>query len=182
GIALGAAAGLIVRAVFASLALAGELMSMQMGLQMAQLFDPVQGTQQGPVSVLSTLLASLVFLQLDLHATVLLLLVRGFETVPPGTFDPLAVRGDLVIDAVGSTFRFGLQLSAPVLVLVLLINTLVGILGKLAPRMNVFFSVGPTLTTAGSIALLAQALPALLAAHADMLKDVLPSVVAVWGR
>lgn len=180
-IVVGVLGGLVVRAVFSSLALAGELMGMQMGFAMAQLFDPVQVTRQNPVSVLSTLLASLLFLTLDLHVHVLVALVDGFHTIPPGTFEVLSLRPEPLIEAVGFVFRYGLQLAGPVMVFVLLINVLVGMLGKLAPRMNVFFSVGPTLTAVGGVALLAQALPSLLAAHAAMLQDALRTVRTLWG-
>ncbi len=180
-IALGACAGLVVRAVFASLALAGELMGMQMGLGMAQLFDPVQKTQQGPVAMLATLLASAIFLQLDLHADLLELLVRSFEAQPPGGFAVLGLGADPLIEAVEQSLRFGLQLASPVVVLVCLINVLVGILGKLAPRMNVFFSVGPTLTTIGGIGLLAVSLPGVLHGHAAVLREALALVRRLWS-
>jgi flagellar biosynthetic protein FliR len=170
-IVLGAAAGLTVRAVFASLALSGELMGMQMGFAMAQLFDPVQRTNQGPVAMLATLLATAVFLDLGLHGEALVLVVDSFQAVPVGTFAVLELQVDPVVESVGRVFRFGVQLSGPALVLVLLINVLIGLLGKLAPKMNVFFSVGPTLTTAGGVALLAIALPSLIAAHSGMLLD-----------
>lgn len=180
-LALGVAGGLVVRALFSSLALAGELMGMQMGFAMAQLFDPVHGTQQNPVSVLSTLLASGVFLMLDLHVLVLASLVDSFQAHPPGTFDLLTLPAEPLILAVGDVFRYGVQLAGPVMVFVLLINVLVGILGKLAPRMNVFFSVGPTLTAVGGVALLAESLPSLFAAHAAVLQDALRMVRGLWG-
>lgn len=180
-VVLGAAAGLTVRAAFASLALAGELMGMQMGFAMAQLFDPVQRTSQGPVAMMVTMMAVAIFLDLNLHGTSLILLVESFEVIPVGEYSVLSLETAPLIEAAGNIFRLGLQLSGPVLVLVLLINVLIGILGKLAPRMNVFFSVGPVLTTGGGIALLAESLPSLLTAHAAMMKASMVDLAHVLG-
>lgn len=180
-VVLGAVAGLTVRAVFASLALAGELIGMQMGFAMAQMFDPVQRTSQSPVAMLSTMMAVAMFLQLNLHGTSLILLVDSFQAVPVGEFVILNLETAPFIDATGNIFRFGMQLSGPVIVLVLLINVLIGILGKLAPRMNVFFSIGPILTTGGGIALLAESLPSMLVAHSSMMKASMRSFAHVLG-
>lgn len=180
--ALGIAAGLVVRAIFSAAAIASELMSMQMGLQMAQMFDPLQQAQQGPVASVANWIAALLFVSADLHVHALFALSDGLAHIPPGqaTVDPAQL--DLLLDTVGTAFMLGVQLSGPVLALVFLTNTLVGILGKIAPRMNVFFSVGPTLSSLGGIALFAYALPAFTHGLIDAIAEVVARLPLLLGH
>ena len=178
---LGGFAGLCVRAVFASLSMASELMGLQMGLAMAQLFDPLQKAQQGPVASIANWVAALSFLAADLHVAVLMALADGFQTLPPGQAVITADSMKVLIDVTGASFALGIQLSGPVLALVFMTNVLVGVLGKIAPRMNVFFSVGPTLTSIGGIALLAFALPSITRGILAALIEVIRLLPGILG-
>ncbi len=180
-VAVGSLAGLSVRLIFTALALAGEVMSLQMGMAMAQLMDPMQRTQQSPVTSVASWIAGLTFVGADLHVACLHILSRGFVSLPPGSavLTPDAIEA--FVDAGETVFVLGVQLAGPVLALVFLVNVLVGVLGKLAPRMNVFFSVGPTLTSIGGVLLLAVALPALTLAVMDAVEPVIVALPMFLG-
>jgi flagellar biosynthetic protein FliR len=181
-VAVGSLAGLSIRVIFTGLALAGEVMSLQMGLAMAQLLDPMQRTQQSPVTSVANWVAGLAFIHADLHVFCLHVMSAGFAALPPGSaaLTPDALQSFL--DGIETVFVLGVQLAGPVLALVFLTNVLVGVLGKLAPRMNVFFSVGPTLTSIGGVLLLAVALPAVTLAVMDALEPALRSLPLYLDR
>ncbi len=180
-IAIGMSMGLILSAVFAAMSFSTEAMSMQTGLGMASLFDPLQQTTTGTLGVLASWLAGLVFLGLGLHLHVLEIVAASFAYLPPGTSGLPEEGAPQVIEAVGITIHLGVQLAAPILAFVWLVNVFVATLAKLAPRMNVFFSIGLTLTSVGGIALLAFSLPWVIEAHTNEMRQAVLLVEQFLG-
>ena len=170
-VALGMLLGLVLSAVFAGLSFACEVMAMQIGLAMATMFNPLQETTTGALGVLCSWLAGLVFLGLGLHLHTIEIVAESFASIPPGSLGMPVQGAPYIIDAVGMCIGLGVRLAAPILALVWLVNVFVAALAKLAPRMNVFFSVGLTINSVGGIALLAFSLPWIMAGHtAEMLQ------------
>jgi len=165
----GAMLSLGVRAAFAAITLAGELMALQSGLAMASLFDPLQRTQSSAFGTLSAWLSGMVFLGAGMHLRALEIVGRSFDTSPPGSLSIAPETLPALVAAVGAHLSLGVQLAGPLLALVFLVNVLVAILARLAPRMNVFFSIGMTITTIAGIGLLWFTLPWLLSVHGGAL-------------
>lgn len=163
---LGITMALSISAVFAAIAAASELMTMQIGLGLAMMLDPLQKAQNGTVGVLASWLSGTAFLGMGLHHECLLLVARSFAMVPPGSGVLPTAAAPYLMAAVGACIALGLQLAGPVLVLVWLVNCFVALLAKLAPRMNVFFSIGLTTTSIVGVALLAFSLPWIVTVHA----------------
>jgi len=175
---LGLLAGTSVRTVFAALAMGSEMMAMQMGLAMATLFNPLEKQQSGPLGSLASWTAGLTFLAAGLHSRCLEIVAASFHAIPPGTagWQPDALQG--LVEAVQAALALGLQLAGPILLMVWFVNVLVAVLARLAPRMNVFFSIGMTLTSSLGIVLLAVALPWLVAVHHAAVEQAVASLAA----
>ena len=182
---LGAVMALSLNAVFSAIAMASELMSMQIGLGLAIVLDPLQRSGNGSIGVLASWLAGLAFLGMGLHRDTLEIVAYSLTVVPPGSVGlPTDVTPNL-IDSVGACLLLGIQLAGPVLALVWLVNSFVAVLGKLAPKMNVFFSIGLVLTSVAGIALLAFSLPWIIAAHGGAMAEAvraLEAVISTVGR
>jgi flagellar biosynthesis protein FliR len=73
--------------------------------------------------------------------------------------------GPVLLDAVAATVVLGVQLAGPVVALVWMVNCFVAVLSRLAPNMNVFFSVGMVMTNVAGIMLFGIALPYMLTVH-----------------
>ena len=71
--------------------------------------------------------------------------------VPPGTAGLHEAALQSVLLAVGACISLGAQLAGPLILMAWMINVLVGVLGRLAPRMNVFLSIGMTLLAVGVV-------------------------------
>jgi flagellar biosynthesis protein FliR len=56
----------------------------------------------------------------------------------------------------------GIQLAGPLTAFVFCVNLGLSLLGRMAPGLQLFFAVGPTITVAASFALMAISLPAIL--------------------
>ncbi len=180
-VALGLAAGTILATLFSALTLAGEIVAQQTGFAAMQLFNPVMKSNEGPLGILSGLLAGAVFLTSGTHLKFLMVLAQSFTTVPPGTAGLSDDMARTVIAMGGEALSLGVQLAGPVVVLVLLINIFTGMLTRLAPKMNVFFSVGMSITGTAGIFVFASALPWMLITHKDFLEGGLRTVAHLFG-
>ena len=175
-VVVGTAIGSTVRMVFGALPLASELLSNQMGHNAANLFDPLMSVSQSPLGLLSSLLASLVFLGSNLHLAVLLAVSDSFVALPPGSAIDAFCLGAWWADLAGMVLSCGLRLAAPIVVLVFLINTFVAVIARLAPSMNVFFSMGLLLTLSGGCLVYYVSLPVMIDATIHLVGEGVSSL------
>ncbi|MEQ1565325.1 MAG: flagellar biosynthetic protein FliR [Myxococcota bacterium] len=168
--------GLGVAAAFAALALGAEIMSAQMGLSFATLFDPLTRSTESVLGSFASWMAALVFVATGLDGRCLEIVAASFERVPPGAAALPGGSAELAMNAAGQCLVLGVQLSGPVVAMVFLVHLFVAILSKLAPRMHAFFSVGTTATGAVGVTMLMVSLPWVMSAHAGALVDAVAMV------
>lgn len=154
--------------VLNALTILGAIVSMQMGLSMAIMNDPVNGTSQAILSQLFMLYGVLLFLSLDGHLVALGILVDSFTLWPVGRgiFDlPLH---DLAL-RFGWMFAAALALALPAVIAMLLVNLTFGVLSRAAPSLNVFALGFPMSMMMGLVclALVFSGLPSLYSAFTD---------------
>lgn len=155
---IGIAIGFVMRVVFVAVEMAGELIGLQMGLSFAIFFDPHSSGQIDIVGRFLGVIASLAFLAIDGHLMMIALISQSFGTLPVG-FEG-ATEGTLTILANwgGEIFKSGLQLSLPVLTVLLITNLALGVLTRVAPQLNIF-AVGFPLTLSIGLFVLALSMP-----------------------
>ncbi|HNQ05104.1 MAG TPA: flagellar biosynthetic protein FliR [Thiobacillaceae bacterium] len=143
-IAVGTALGFALRIVFAAVEFAGQLMSLQMGLSFATLFDPIHGAQTPVIAQFLTIASALVLFAFNGHHVVIAALAQSFVDIPVGAglgapgFADLARWG-------GTLFMTGLHLALPVTAALLATNLSIGMMTRAAPQLNIF-AVGFPLT------------------------------------
>lgn len=137
GIALGFAA----RLVFLAVDMAGQLMSVSTGLSMASVFNPEIG-QSTEISMLYGIIAMFVFLGMDAHHDLITIFIKSYEWLPAGHLDAQTLCAPIVSMG-GTMFLIALKMSAPVVVLMLIVNLLLGFVYKAAPQINIFFVAYP---------------------------------------
>jgi flagellar biosynthetic protein FliR len=150
---IGFGMGFTMRLVFSAIDMGGNMISMQMGLGFATAYDP-QNTAQTPViSEFIGMLALLIFMGIDGHLMLIATLTHSFSTLPisltppgNGTWLNLANAGVIV-------FSSGLLLALPVIVVLLITNLSLGILGRVAPQLNLMAVGFPLTLTIGLMAL-----------------------------
>ena len=159
-----------VRVVFGAISTAGEMMALQMGLALSTLFNPLSRESTASLGTLATWLSGVVFLGSGLHLTVIELVGRSFEIMPPGSLDLGARPVPGLIDQAGQHFMIGVQLAGPLIALHFVLNLLMALLTRLAPRMNVFFALGLTATSVAGLLLLQASLPWILHVHLEEMR------------
>ena len=133
--------GLVTTMVFYALESAGRVVDQQRGEANAQLFVP----QLGQVTIFGSFnywMAVAFFLSIGGHRLFLKAFFESFKAVPllgfptlePG-FSPFL---QFLVRLSGDVLVISIQLAAPVLITVLLIDIVLGIANKMAPQINVF--------------------------------------------
>jgi len=165
-IVIGAFIGLAARAVAASMATAGQIASLKMGLSLAQIFDPNQQGQGALVGgFLSVLGAALIFAA-DLHHVLIGAVIDSYAAFRPGAPIAAGPLADAITSAVAHGFSLGVRLSAPFIVFGLVFYAGAGVLNRLMPQAQVFFMLMPANLILG-LALFMLSLGAIGAAFLD---------------
>jgi len=159
-IILGGMLAMLAQLVFAAVQLAGQLMSYQMGISIANIMDPVSQSQVSLVGQLAVILAMLVWMAAGGHHAFLAAIADSFRVLPIG--HPWSGAGwQALNDAAAAMFSLGLRLAAPVLLLLLFTYVALGLLSRAVPQIQIFFVSFPLTIGLGLFAF-ALALPAFL--------------------
>jgi flagellar biosynthetic protein FliR len=151
-IAIGAVLGFSLRIVFAIIEVAGNFMSLQMGLSFATLFDPINGAQTPVIAQFLTITTTLILFAFNGHHLVIAALAQSFVDVPIGA--TLAAPGFVVVVHWGGVmFSTGLHIALPVTAALLATNLTIGMMSRAAPQLNIF-AVGFPLTLAAGFMVL----------------------------
>ncbi len=135
--AIGLLMGYIARFFFFAFSMAGEIISVTMGLASAQMFNPAMGTQTSATSQFYLTLASLFFLATNGHHILLSGLVQSFEFLPVSAQWFNTTEFFNFADNAQEILVIGVKLSAPILISILVVNIVLGVAGKTVPQMNV---------------------------------------------
>lgn len=139
-IGFGMMVGFVARWIFDAAQFAGYFAGTTMGFSMASVLDPTGDSQTIALSQLQYLLTAMLFLALDGHHLYLSVILESFRMVPLAGVKLLANGDGIVrymIDMTAEVIVLGLKLSAPVLVVILLVNLTFGVLARAVPQMNV---------------------------------------------
>ncbi len=176
---IGYAMGLSLRLVFSAIDLAGNALSMQMGLGFATTYDPTSSSQTPVISEFIGILGLLTFLAIDGHLMVLSTLMESFRVLPVGMMPHKASWANIA-NAGTIVFSAGLLLALPIVVTLLITNTAIAVLGRVAPQLNIIAIGFPITISIGFIALfvcLPYFVPPLLALYEQGLLAMLGNFV-----
>jgi len=140
---LGIAVGLIVRAVFAGVQLAGQLTGFQMGMALANVIDPDSSDQIPVISQFYQILAVLIFVTVNAHHWFLGAMEESFYLVPPFGFQLNHSLMRQLVELGSGIFIIGLKIGAPVMVVLLLTSVAFGLIARTVPQMNIFIVAIP---------------------------------------
>jgi len=155
---VGATLGFAVALSFAALDMAGRLVDATRGATLAEVLDPLSGERTSPLAELHVQVGLLVFLALGGQRALVRALAHSYETAPLATF-PAAARGLAplaggVIRLSADAIAVALVLAAPALVALYLSEIALGLLGRAAPQVGVFFVGMPLRAAVGIVAVL----------------------------
>jgi flagellar biosynthetic protein FliR len=148
----GLAMAFMVRLVLETAYLAGEYLSFQMGMTMANVIDPQNGGQVSVISTLVYIVFTLLLLYANGHLIIIKALVDSFQAAPPGLmilWEPLTFTE--LLQAVSRMYVLAVKIAAPVVGLLFCAKVSFGIVAKAVPQMQVLFVGMPLYILAGLI-------------------------------
>lgn len=139
----GLAFGMLVKIFFQAAAMAGSLVSLQIGLTTALVFDPSVSGQVPLLAKWLAVAAALICFAAGLHHLWIAAIIRSYELFPAGTVPNAADWALLARATIGKAMLLSVSLAAPFLVYGIVFNVAVGLAARLAPTLQIFFIVQP---------------------------------------
>jgi flagellar biosynthesis protein FliR len=168
---LGLALGLTFHLAMAVIGVLGFLLSSQLGLAMAVLNDPINGSSSDVVGALLNVLCVLAFFSMDGHLLFTAVLGESFRAWPVGAGLSLITLQNLVYN-LAWVFSAALLLALPVVAATLVVQVGMGFLNRVAPALNLF-SLGYSLVTLFGLFMLTQMLSTVPAHYLRMTQHLL---------
>ena len=137
-VSVGLLLGFVARMVFFAVDLAGSIISMQIGLNMATQFDPASSQTEQTSSTILFFLATVVMLTLNLHHWILLGFVRTYTVLPIGGMHLNSALFETLVASTSGVFLAAVQISAPVIAVSFVVTLVFSMLSRAVPQMNVF--------------------------------------------
>jgi len=159
-VAIGATIGFTAAVVLAGVELGAVHIGQQMGVALAEVFNPQAGEGSGLMRRALGLLAVVIFLAIGGHRALIAATLRTFDTVPPGGFAGGQAVLNMVVAVLAASFTLALKVAAPVLVALLLATVALGLLQKTIPQCNIL-SIGLGVRAMLGLVVLAAALAAI---------------------
>ncbi len=162
--------GFMLQMVFWGIQYAGGLIGFNMGLTMAEVFNPMDNTQSNIIGEALNIGAILIFFLIDGHHYIIRGLSYSFTVISIGKFSFTKPLYELLIKYSASVFIIAVKISAPIMVSFFLIHIGEGIIARIIPQMQVFFVTQPLKIGLG-FALLAGITPLYVYLIKNLLQD-----------
>jgi flagellar biosynthesis protein FliR len=136
-ILFGAAIGFIISLIFVAAQWAGEIIGQQMGLNLGQTLNPQYGGSSSAIGDIYFYLALLVFLSMHGHLMLIKAVVDSFDALPLLSATLSRPLVNLLAGVLQSATTVAFQLAAPMIVTMLIVDLLLGFIGKTMPQLNI---------------------------------------------
>ncbi|MBQ3545075.1 MAG: flagellar biosynthetic protein FliR [Lachnospiraceae bacterium] len=116
----------------------GKIIDMEIGLSMAQVFDPSTNTSTGLTGSLYSYLLMLLMIVSNMHIFLINAIVDSYKLIPIGGVSMGSTMYDTVLGFMTNFIVIGFRIVLPVFAAILLLNCILGIMARVAPQMNMF--------------------------------------------
>ena len=140
---LGYLLGVIPALIISGLSLAGHLSATSIGLNQASVIDPSLGEHVTTLGRIQTLIGVVLFLAIDGHHAVIRAAADISTDVGLGLFRPGEATAEIFLQRINQSFHLGIQVAAPIIVVSLIAQFILGLITKFVPQINVFIMSTP---------------------------------------
>ncbi len=153
---IGLIIGFGARLIFEGLNMAGNFVGYQMGLTIATVIDPTSQEEAPIIGQFWFLLSMIYFFAIDGHHFFIQVLTGQFRLIPltAGQFNPAIGRH--LIQGGSQIFVTAVKLAAPVLVLLLVVDTALALVARVMPQINIFIVALPLKIGVGIFAIISS--------------------------
>ena len=134
---IGLILGMVIRFLFAAIQTGGQLIGFQMGFAMVNVVDPDSGVSEAVTAHFLYMVSLLTFLSLNGHLYLLSGLMKSFDILPPGSILITERLASQIFILSGQIFVLAIQIGAPVIAAILLVDLALALVSRASPQMNV---------------------------------------------
>lgn len=156
--AIGACMGMTVRLIIASAEIAADFISPQLGIGVAQLFDPHMHASETAIGALFRHLAVLLTTLVGLHRQVLAALFGSFMVLPPGVILNPGQAGGAILALTTTSIEAGVRIALPTVAVLFMVQVALAFIARAAPALQIF-SVGFAVTLGVGLLVIVLSLP-----------------------
>jgi flagellar biosynthetic protein FliR len=141
---VGALIGFCTGLIFVAIQIAGHFLSIQIGLSVSSILDPVTNHQVPVLGQIYLFLASFIFIAINGHQWLFSSIYHSYSVIPIGynfVISPLLV--EKVIYFTGQIFTIAFGIIMPIYGVLLITDIALGFMSKAMPQMNVFMVALP---------------------------------------
>lgn len=135
--------GFMLQFVFWGVSYAGTLIGFDMGLTMAEVFNPSSEESGNVIGEFLYYGALMVFFLINGHHYIISSIKHSFSVIPLGKFTINKPVYDLIVIYAASVFVIAVKIASPIMVSFFLVHIGEGIIARIIPQMQVFFVTQP---------------------------------------
>ena len=176
GLIMGFAGAMVIGALHA----AGDLMSQQIGLRLAQVTSPDTTVSTGAISGFLGILGLLLFIAVDGHHWFIQSVAISYRAVPLGqvAWSP-AVAGSM-LTGFSSLFTYAIRIAAPLVGIMFLVSVMIALLAKSVPQLDILMVGYPVKVFLGVVCM-ALTLPFTLPVLRDAFRGLQLHLIQLLG-
>ncbi len=148
---VGLALGFVTRLFFFAISMAGEIVSLSLGLSQAQIFNPMMGAMGNVLEQFYVVIATLIYLCLDGHHALIQGLVQSFSSIEVAQLSfKVGALAEIVLKA-QNFFVMGIQIAAPIMISMLVVQVGIALLSRAVPQINVLVTSSSITSLLGTV-------------------------------
>lgn len=150
---IGLIIGLCAAIIFAAFSLSGQFYSLQMGLGMIEVIDPLAQIQVPVLGQILGIIATFIFFICGGHHLLLMAVFKSYELLPAITINSFAPLYKNIVDIFAHSFVLGFSIALPITGIMYILDIAIGLCSKASPQMNIMILGWPLKVLIGFLTL-----------------------------
>lgn len=168
---IGLIIGICASIVFATFSLSGQFYSLQIGLGMIEVIDPLAQIQVPILGQMLGIIATFIFFICGAHRLLLIAIFKSYELLPAITISSFGPLCKNIIDIFANSFVLGFSIALPVVGIMYILDVAIGLCSKASPQMNIMILGWPLKILVGFLTLTIL-IPTLFSMGVDIFDDL----------
>ncbi len=148
---IGLAMGFSAKLIFTGIEMAGTLIDFQVGYSIGAVYDPMSGVTSSYYGRLFYWMGIMVFFLMDLHHLLIKSLMNSFTVMAPGELGFGSFHLEGLLYMFSYSFKIAFSIAAPMIVVLLVTDIVMGLISRTVPQINVFMLGMPLKSLLGMI-------------------------------
>jgi flagellar biosynthetic protein FliR len=179
-IVVGIALAFVTNIFFTLTFTAGQLIDMQIGFGIVNVYDPQNNTQIPMIGNVLNIVLLITFFLVDGHQRLIYILFLTMEALPIGSLALSGNIGLVMLEIFANAFAIGIMVALPVLAAGLVIEITFGTLARSVPQLHMFV-IGMPLKTMIGFLLLSILLPVFIGFSGRIFSEMFKALDLVFG-